>query len=98
MTNLEKIEADEEKLQRVIDCKFTCQVCRKKFGESQLQLAHIVAKKGNYIKRFGVEIIHHPDNMVITCSKCNSSVMLNPDTIPGHNHIHMIEETIYNNK
>jgi 5-methylcytosine-specific restriction endonuclease McrA len=98
MNNLEKIEADEAKQQRIQDVNNYCQVCKKRFGQSSLQLAHIVAKKGNYIKRFTKEVIHHHDNMVVTCADCNSSVMLNPDSIPGQEHIAKIENKLYNNK
>ena len=98
MTNLQKIEADEAKQQRIIDNNFCCEVCHKRFGASQLQLAHIIPKKKNYIIFYGVEIIHHPDNMVLTCEKCNSSVMLNPNTIVGSHHIALIENKLYNNK
>jgi 5-methylcytosine-specific restriction endonuclease McrA len=98
VTNLEKIEADEDKLQRVIDNNYRCEVCSKRFGYSELQLAHIIPKHGNYIKRFTTAVIHHQDNMVLTCSKCNSGVMLSPDTIPGAKHIEKIENKLYNNK
>ena len=93
-----KIEADEAKQQRIQDSNYTCDVCNKRFGSSQLQLAHIIPKHKNYIKRFGLEVIHHPDNLVLTCDKCNSSVMLNPDTIPGQEHINNILRKIYENR
>ena len=94
MTNLEKIEAEEAKQQRIQDNNYCCEVCHKRFGYSELQLAHIIPKHGNYIKRFGVAVIHHHDNIVLTCGKCNSSVMLSPDTLQGEKLIKSIKEEL----
>lgn len=98
MTNLEKIEAEEYKQQRIIDNNYCCEVCGKRFGQSQLQLAHRIPKHKNYIKRFGNEVINHELNLVLTCNshngRCNDSVMISPDTIRGQQHIDIIKEVI----
>ena len=98
LTNLEKIEAEEAKQQRIQDNNYCCEICGKRFGASQLQLAHIVPKHKSYIKIWGVEVIHHPDNMVLTCDKHNSGVMIDPNTIEGLHHLALIENKLYNNK
>lgn len=77
MTNLEKIEAEERKTQRIIDNNYHCEVCKNRFSQSQLQLAHIVSASKQNIKMFGREIMYHDDMMVLTCPDCNSSVLKN---------------------
>ena len=98
MTNLEKIEAEERKQQRIIDNNYCCGVCEKQFSASELQLAHIIPKHVNHIKKWGLEVIHHPLNIVLTCNskqgKCNDSVMLNPNSIPGLLHIKRIQDDL----
>ena len=98
MTNLEKIEAEEYKLQRIIDNNYCCEVCHKRFSMSQLQLAHIIPKHKNYIKRFGTEIINHHLNFVLTWNsntgRCKDSVMISPDTEQGKEHIKRIEDKL----
>ena len=94
MTNLEKIEAEENKMQRIIDNNYCCEVCNKRFGQSQLQLAHVIPKHKGYMKEYGAKIIHHPLNLVLTCEKCNSSVMLNPHDNYGKAHIEKIKQYI----
>jgi len=92
MTGRQKLEANEMKLARCIKNNWCCEVCGK--HTHNLQLAHIIPKHKNYIKRFGVGIIHHRLNLVLTCEKCNSSVMLSPDTIQGQEHIEKIRKQI----
>ena len=96
MTNLEKIEAEEKKLERVIANNYHCEICTKRFGLSQLQLAHKVPKHKAYIKEYGVDIIHHELNLVLTCDKCNSGVMLNPHDNFGEALIKEIENILQN--
>jgi len=41
------------------------------------QLAHRIPQRKRFIKRYGEEVIHHPMNLVSTCSlKCNASVSI----------------------
>jgi 5-methylcytosine-specific restriction endonuclease McrA len=82
VTNLEKIEADEMKQQRIQDNNYCCEICHKRFGASQLQLAHKVAASKFNIIEFGREVMYHPDMMVLTCDKCNSSVLINRASNP----------------
>jgi 5-methylcytosine-specific restriction endonuclease McrA len=77
MTNLEKIEADEAKQQRIQDNNYCCEVCGKRFGASSLQLAHKVAASKSNIKKFGREVMYHKDMMVLTCPDDNSRVLIN---------------------
>lgn len=89
-----KFEANERRQQRIIDANYTCQVCGKRFPESELQLAHIIPKHLRYIKKYGKKVIHHDLNMVVTCSKCNSSVLLNPAYLDGKIHLKKIYKAI----
>ena len=94
MTNLEKIEAEEAKQQRIQDNNYCCEVCKERFGASELQLAHKIPKHDRYIKKWGAKIIHHRLNIVLTCSKCNASVMINPNDNYGKALIEEIEKSI----
>ena len=98
MTNIEKIEADEMKLQRIINNNYHCEVCNKRFGQSQLQLAHRIPKHKRYLEEWGEKIIHHRLNLVLTCDKCNSGVMLNPRDNYGKALIEEIKADIVSNK
>jgi 5-methylcytosine-specific restriction endonuclease McrA len=77
MNNLEKIEADEAKQQRIQDNNYCCEVCGKRFGSSQLQLAHRISASKHNIAEYGRKVMYHHDMMVLTCDKCNSSVLMN---------------------
>ncbi len=75
MTNLQKIEANGKKEQLIQALNNTCQVCFEQFPINLLQLAHkIEASKAN-IKLFGRKVMYHDLIMLITCDKCNSSVL-----------------------
>jgi 5-methylcytosine-specific restriction endonuclease McrA len=82
MTNLEKIEADEAKQQRIQDNNYCCEICGKRFGASQLQLAHRIPKTHYNLTEYGRDVIHHKLNIVLTCDKCNSSVLLKRGSNP----------------
>ena len=52
--------------------------CRERIGLDS-QLAHRIPQRKWCISRWGLEVIHHPDNMVLVCSlACNAAVQLNP--------------------
>lgn len=85
-----KFEANERKEQRIIDNQNKCEVCDKYFAKERLHLSHIIPKYDRYIKKFGKEVIHHDLNMVLSCDKHNSSVMLNPNYNDGKEHLIMI--------
>lgn len=99
MTNLEKIEAEERKLQRIIDNNYCCEVCGKRFGMSQLQLAHRISASKFNIAEFGRDVMYHEDMMVLACDKCNSSVLINRASNPveAQKLIDSIKEKLYNN-
>lgn len=43
------------------------------------QLAHLIPQRKWCIGRWGLEVIHHPDNMVLVCGlDCNAAVQLDP--------------------
>jgi 5-methylcytosine-specific restriction endonuclease McrA len=82
LTNLEKIEADEAKQQRIQDNNYCCEVCGKRFGASSLQLAHKISASKFNIKEFGRDVMYHHDMMVLTCDKCNDTVLINRASNP----------------
>jgi 5-methylcytosine-specific restriction endonuclease McrA len=53
--------------------KFICQYCGKPIAYGQPQVAHQIPQRKMYLKKYGKEIIHHPNNLKSVCSlKCNS--------------------------
>ena len=50
---------------------WTCQRC----GAPAECLAHRIAQTKTWLKKYGPEVIHHPDNLVAVCRNlaCNSS-------------------------
>lgn len=52
--------------------------CRERIGP-EAQLAHLIPQRKWCIGRWGLEVIHHPDNMVLVCGlDCNAAVQLDP--------------------
>ncbi len=52
-----------------------CEVCGKIL--KNMQIAHRINQNKMYLKKYGVEVIHHHFNLVGTCSLfCNSSVSI----------------------
>lgn len=76
MTNLEKLEAEEKREEKVFARdNWTCQTCGKSiYTYGTPQAAHRIAKTKPNLKKYGPEIIHHPLNLVSVCSSdyCNS--------------------------
>ena len=59
-----------------------------------LELAHIL-KQGKLTKKYTDAIIHHPLNMHLTHSQCNSKVQMNTNkTVIVEAHVKMIREAI----
>ncbi|MCF7949880.1 MAG: HNH endonuclease [Spirochaetia bacterium] len=57
---------------------WTCQVCGRNVNQSTGQLAHLIPQSKAMLNKYGKQIIHHPDNMLTTCSlRCNNAVQLN---------------------
>lgn len=80
MKGADKEDARDNKLQMWIDAGCVCHVCGDHVSSTAAQLAHRIPK--GYVKTYGPEIIHHRFNMRITCSDCNSKVLLSPAAHP----------------
>jgi hypothetical protein len=79
MTALQKLEANERKIELIESRGGRCEVCGKQ--HPNLQLAHRIPK--GYVDVFGEVVIHHPLNIVVTCpGNCNDSVLMKPATQP----------------
>jgi hypothetical protein len=76
MTALEKLEANERKIELIESrggmCEFTG--CHE---HENLQLAHRIPKSKYNLRVYGAEVIHHPLNLAVTCPKHNDSVLIN---------------------
>ena len=60
-----------------MDNSGVCEVCNGPLTLGTPQLAHIVEKSKPNIKKYGLEVIDHPDNLKLVCSlKCNSAVLI----------------------
>jgi hypothetical protein len=87
VTEREKLEAYEKKKRIYQERGYSCEVCDKLISLAESQLAHRIAKSKPNLKKYGPEIIHHPKNLVLTCSdnfgRCNDSVNIgqNPEEI-----------------
>ena len=56
---------------------FQCVCGKSVYAYGTPQLGHVVPQRKHFLKRYGKEIIHHPMNLVSTCSlKCNASVSI----------------------
>lgn len=54
---------------------FRCVCGKSVYAYGTPQLAHRLPQRKHLIKKYGKDIIHHPVNLVSTCSlKCNASV------------------------
>ena len=72
-----------------------CGVCGKLFTDfNPPEIAHRIPKHKKWLKKYGKEIIHHRLNLVATCKNCNSSVLVNPATLPGKALIAEIRQAI----
>ncbi len=80
MTPLEKIEANERKQELITALNNTCQKCFNQFNN--LHLSHKISASKANIKLFGRKVMYHDLMMLITCDKCNSSVMKNRGSNP----------------
>ena len=72
MTEREKFEAEERKIEILSAYNYSCVQC----GRPAIFLAHRIAQTKNNIKRYGTAIIHHEKNMRPVCAnqRCNDSV------------------------
>jgi 5-methylcytosine-specific restriction endonuclease McrA len=73
MTNLEKMEANEQREAIFARDNWTCRICGKPIRLGQAQLAHRIASTKNNIAKYGNDVIFHSQNMWSVCSlDCNS--------------------------
>jgi hypothetical protein len=95
----EKRDIEALKRYRVLEQGNCCCVCDKPFGSDRLpEMAHMISKANRNIKKYGYEVIHHYLNIKITCSDCNSSVLINTSkTVLVNDHINKILEELKNN-
>ena len=76
LTPREKMDIMDIKLERIRDLNYRCVVCNDHLEAGNQHMSHIIPKWKNNIEKYGYEAIHHHDNIKITCSTCNSSVMI----------------------
>lgn len=58
--------------------RWRCRVCNKPVNPFVAQLGHRIPQSKAMIKKYGKEIIHHPVNLLTTCSlECNNKVQVN---------------------
>lgn len=72
---------DEQRMEIFERDHFTC-ICQKSImAHGTPQLAHRIPQRKHLLRRFGKDVIHHPVNMVSTCSlECNAEVSIAQDT------------------
>jgi len=80
MTALEKQEANERKVEAYFKARCRCLECGISISLPACHWSHRIPKTKGYLEKYGDAVINHPMNMVITCSKCNSRVLLDPKT------------------
>ena len=57
--------------------KYRCEVCGKPTPMNEGQLAHRIPQRKWCIKKWGIDVIHHPLNMAWTCGlACNNIVSI----------------------
>lgn len=92
----EKIEAEEKKIEIYNIRGATCEVCGKRVLYTEAQIAHRISK--GQVKKYGKEIIHHPKNLVLTCSgkmgRCNDSINITNNPMEVLRIVKSIEEEI----
>ena len=78
MRDREKFEIAQKKLELLTFRGWKCEVCGKPLTINTAQLAHRLSKTKFNLEKYGEEVIHHPLNLVVTCSdrfgRCNDSV------------------------
>lgn len=72
-----------------------CEVCNAPLDFRTYHMAHIVPKSKANLRKYGREIIHHPDNMKATCGlRCNAAVLIGCSPVAEAEHIAMIREKV----
>ena len=79
LTPREKIDIMDIKLDMIRAVNYRCEVCNMQLEAGNQHMSHIVSKAKHNVEKYSYEAIHHQDNIKITCSNCNSSVMISGD-------------------
>ena len=75
MTDREKLDFAERKLEIYIGCEGICDVCGKHTKFNDCQLAHRIPQTKYNLRTYGKEVIHHEKNLALVCSlQCNGRV------------------------
>ena len=83
MTGNKKLAAEEQKYQLYVEQSGLCFACGFPVPYTMAEAAHRIPKTKAYLKKYGAEVIHHRENIVITHpGRCNSAVLLDPKTHP----------------
>jgi len=75
---------EQVRLEKYRETGYRCEVCGKYLWATGAipQLAHRIPQRKWCLKRWGKEIIHHPDNLALVCGlECNAKVQINPDGV-----------------
>jgi len=69
----------ETKLKLFARDRYTCKACGNSIHSNGTpQLAHIIPQSEMYLKKYGMGVIYHDDNMASVCSlKCNAKISIN---------------------
>lgn len=72
----------QTKIKKFIEQRAECFMCYKTITLYGSQLAHRIPKSKMNLRKYGDEMINHPDNMRLVCSlACNSAVLVRPGGI-----------------
>lgn len=73
MTAREKFEIAEKKLLILVERGYQCEICGTIITDNTAQLAHRIPQTKANLKKFGPEVIHSAENILVVCSlRCNS--------------------------
>ena len=71
------VDKQAERLQIYYRDGGICQYCGRPVGINEFQLAHRIARAKWAIKKYGLEVIEHPLNKLVThAGKCNDLVLI----------------------
>lgn len=95
MTFYEKEAAEEQKQRIYIEQHGRCAFCGKPLKYSEAEAAHVIAKHKWIVKKYGSDVINHRLNLRVTHpGRCNSGIMLMPESEPAKELIKMIQEDL----
>ena len=84
MTDREQWTINETKIHKLISQHCRCAHCGNPLLRpgAQAQLAHLIPQRRWTLRKWGREIIHHPENTVLVCClECNAAVQLDPESV-----------------